>query len=173
MASWFAFVWTRSWSGLVLTTSADGPADSSAAAFSMSLELVHALSASAVAAARTATRGPRRVRVITVVLFSSGRTHRRASLTGGRGMRRPGIGVVGSEDAGQEGLRPFVLRGVEHLLGRAGLDDAAVVHEHDPVGHPAGEADLVGDDEHRRAAPGEVLDHTEHLADQLGVQRRR
>src|SRR3954453_22353763 len=107
--------------GLVSTTSADGPADSWAAVCSISLELVHAPSASAVAAARTATRGPRRMRVITGP-SPSGRAHGRAPLTGGGGgavrggdelerlrCRNPrraceawgGTGVL-SEDAGEE-----------------------------------------------------------------------
>src|SRR4051794_3942797 len=112
----------RSCSGLVSTTSADGPADSWAAVFSISLELVHAPSASAEAAAMaralTATRGPRRKRVITVVLSPrSGRAHGRAPPTGGTGCAVRGS-EGGSEHAGQEGIRPLVLGVVEHLLGR-------------------------------------------------------
>ena len=40
---------------------------------------------------------------------------------------------------------------VEHLRGRALLDDPAAVHEDDRVGDLAGEADLVRDDDERRA----------------------
>src|SRR4051794_17192648 len=42
----------------------------------------------------------------------------------------------------------------EHLLRRGLLRDQALVHEDDPVGDLAGEAHLVGDDEHRHAAAG-------------------
>jgi hypothetical protein len=66
MAAWFFSVWTRSWSGLVSTTSASGAAASSAAALSISSELVHAPSASTEAAARAVTSGVRRVRTDTV-----------------------------------------------------------------------------------------------------------
>ena len=58
-------------------------------------------------------------------------------------------------------------------VGGALLDDPAVVEEDDQVGDLAGEADLVGDDDQRRAGPGEVLDDGEHLADQFRVERRR
>src|SRR4051794_20308030 len=146
MASWFFFVWMRSWSGLVSTTSAEGPAASSAAAFSMSLELVHAPSASEATAARATPSGARRIRALTVVL-SSGRARGRAPLTGGASAPS-GVQGVGSENLGQEGLRALVPWGVEHLLGWALLDDAAGVHEHDLVGGLPRETDLVGDHDH-------------------------
>src|SRR5436190_1182742 len=81
----------------------------------------------AVSGARTATRGPRRSCGITGPSPSM-RAHGRAPRTGGAGcaVRVNGWGL---EDAGQEGPGPFVLGGVEHLLGRPGLDDASVVHE--------------------------------------------
>src|SRR4051812_48842058 len=147
MASWFFFAWIRSWSGLVFTTSADGPAASFAAALSMSLELVHAPSASDDTAARATASGARRIRALTVVL-SSGSGRGRAPLTGGAECAVRGTGGCGLQDAGQEGLRPFVTGGVEHLFGEALLDDPAGVHEDDLVGGLAREADLVGDHDH-------------------------
>src|SRR4051794_41825346 len=104
MASWFLFAWIRSWFGLVFTTSADGPAASLAAAFSMSLELVHAPSASDATAARAAASGARRLRALTVVLSSVGDARARA--TDGRRAAAPserGGGGGPSGGAGQEG----------------------------------------------------------------------
>ena len=47
------------------------------------------------------------------------------------------------------------LRGlVKNSSGVGLLDDLAVGHEDDPVGGRAGEAHLVGDDDHRHAARG-------------------
>ena len=63
-------------------------------------------------------------------------------------------------------------RVAEQLLGRSLLDDAAGVEEADAVGRVAGEAHLVGDDEHRHAGLAEVADHRQHAADELGVERR-
>ena len=60
----------------------------------------------------------------------------------------------------------------EDLRGRAVLEDAAAVEERDAVGDLAGEAHLVGGDQHRHAAVLELADHVEHLADQLGVEGR-
>ena len=47
-----------------------------------------------------------------------------------------------------------------------------VLHEDDAVRRLAGEVHLVGHHDHRRAAVGEVLHDVQHLADQLGVERR-
>ena len=47
-----------------------------------------------------------------------------------------------------------------------------LVHEDDAVGDVAGEAHLVGDDDHRHAALGELLHDVEHAAHELGVERR-
>ena len=55
--------------------------------------------------------------------------------------------------------------------GGALLDDHALVHEHDLVADLAGEADLVGDDDHRHPLGGELAHHVEDLLDQLGVER--
>ena len=63
-------------------------------------------------------------------------------------------------------------RGVEDLLGRAGLDDAAGVEEAHRFGDLAGEAHLVGGDHHRHAARPKVANDVEDLADELGVERR-
>src|SRR4051795_116497 len=158
MAAGSAVVWMRSWSGPVFTTSAPVvPAARSSAAFSISLELVHAPSASTVAAARTATSGARRGRAVTVVGSPregrAGARRRRAARRAckdpgaphasharrgppRRGRSDPALPGPDSKHAGQEGLRPFVPGGVEDLLGRPGLDDAALVHEHHPVGGP-------------------------------------
>ena len=48
----------------------------------------------------------------------------------------------------------------------------AVVHEDDAVGDLAGEAHLVRHDDHRHAGLGQPPDHRQHLADQLGIERR-
>ena len=61
----------------------------------------------------------------------------------------------------------------QHLAGRALLDDLAVVEEDDAIGDLTGEPDLVRDDDERRAVAGEPADDVEHLADELGVERRR
>ena len=64
------------------------------------------------------------------------------------------------------------LRVVEHLLGRADLEQPALVQEADPVGDLAGEAHLVGGDQHRHALVLERPHRREHLADELGIERR-
>ena len=53
------------------------------------------------------------------------------------------------------------------------LDNPAVIHEDDPIGDVLGELHLVRDDQHGHAVGGEVADHVQHLADQLGIERRR
>ena len=54
-------------------------------------------------------------------------------------------------------LRKFLVRSSlrveQHVVRRALLDHHALVHEDHPVGHPAGEAHLVGDHDHGGAAP--------------------
>ena len=57
-------------------------------------------------------------------------------------------------------------------LDGAFLLDPALVQEHRPRRHVAGEADLVGDDQHRPPFLGEVADDLQHLADELGIERR-
>ena len=62
---------------------------------------------------------------------------------------------------------------VKNCLGRRLFDDLAVGHEDDAVGGLAGEAHLVGDDDHRHAVFGEPHHDVEHLGDHLGVERAR
>ena len=50
--------------------------------------------------------------------------------------------------------------------------DQAIAEERHPVGHVAGEADLVGDQDHGHAFLGEQAHGVQHLADQLRVERR-
>ncbi len=52
---------------------------------------------------------------------------------------------------GEQRLGVGVLRVAEHLLGGAGLDDAAEVHHRDPVGDVPGQAEVVGDHEDAEA----------------------
>jgi hypothetical protein len=58
------------------------------------------------------------------------------------------------------------------VLRRAHLDDLAVGHEHDPVADGAGEAHLVGDDDHRHPRLGQLDHDVEDLFDHLGVEGR-
>src|SRR5688500_7363112 len=60
-----------------------------------------------------------------------------------------------AEDLGQEVLRALRGRAGEEGLGVGGLDDPPAVHEHDPVGRAAGEAHLMGDDDHGHAVAGQ------------------
>ena len=77
-----------------------------------------------------------------------------------------------TDDLAQELADTLVFRVGEEMLRRALLDDLAVGHEDNAVGHRAGEAHLVGDDHH-----GDVLlvsqpDHdVQHFLNGLGVQR--
>ena len=73
----------------------------------------------------------------------------------------------------QEVLRAVALGVIEHLIGRALLDDNAAVHEDDAIGHVAGEAHLVRDHDHRHAAARELLHDTQDIAHELGVERTR
>src|SRR3954451_3047844 len=76
------------------------------------------------------------------------------------------------EDLRQEVLRPVRTGAGEEGLGGGGLDDAAAVHEHHPVGRAAGKAHLVRDDDHRHSVPRERRHHVEDLVDHLRVERR-
>src|SRR5476649_1188707 len=51
-----------------------------------------------------------------------------------------------------EFLRPRMKRRHQYVPRRAGFDDAATIHEDDTVGNLTGEAELVGDDDHRHPA---------------------
>ena len=69
----------------------------------------------------------------------------------------------------QQRPRVRVLRVVEHLLGRAELDDAAEVHHRDAVGDVPREPEVVGDDQHRDLG---LVDELEHQAQDLAAHRR-
>src|SRR6478735_11646537 len=77
-----------------------------------------------------------------------------------------------AEDLPEEVLGAVAARVGEELVGCGLLDDLAVGHEDDPVGGTAGEAHLVGDDDHRHAAAGQLGHHVEHLGDHLRVEGR-
>ena len=62
----------------------------------------------------------------------------------GIGRRRRALGLGGDEMLGVG-----VLRRGEDLARRAALDDLAVIHDADPVGHLAHDAEIVGDQQHR------------------------
>src|SRR5690242_10266386 len=76
-----------------------------------------------------------------------------------------------SQHLGEKLPESWAFRPVEYLRRRADLDDAALVHEGDLVGHLAREPHLMGDDDHRHAAPAEVGHKVEHAFDQFGVER--
>ena len=71
--------------------------------------------------------------------------------------RRPNRRLKPLADMTQEVLRAVALGVIEHLVGRALLDDNAAVHEDDAVGHIAGEAHLVCNHNHRHAATRELF----------------
>ena len=54
------------------------------------------------------------------------------------------------------------------LLGRAGLDDAAAVHDGDAVAHVADDAHVVGDEQEGEA---ELVLKPHHQVEHLGAQR--
>jgi hypothetical protein len=76
------------------------------------------------------------------------------------------------EHAVEEGAGALVLRVADDLVRVSLLDDDAVVHEDHPVRDLAREGHLVGDDDHRHALRGELAHDRQHVADELGVQRR-
>ena len=73
----------------------------------------------------------------------------------------------------QKRLEPFGLRRAEHFFGIAVFADYALIHKHHFAGDRAGEAHLVGNDQHRQPLLREILHDREHLADHLRVQRAR
>src|SRR5208283_4793560 len=75
-------------------------------------------------------------------------------------------------DPTKEAPRALLHRLVQYLAGRALFDDDPIIHEDDPVGDVAGKAHLMGDDDHCHSGFREAADHAEHLADQLGIERR-
>ena len=65
----------------------------------------------------------------------------------------------------QERTRVRVLRGAEHLRGRALLDHAAEVHHRNPVAERPGEADVVGDEDQREPALlAQAVEQAQHLS---------
>ena len=90
----------------------------------------------------------------------------------GRVDRTAGCQGSSSQHLREERLGTGVLGVAEDVGGRALLDDDAAVHEDDAVADLAGEADLVGDHDHRHPVGGQALHHVEDLPDQLGVERR-
>ena len=76
------------------------------------------------------------------------------------------------EHAAQEIARARMPWIAEHLGGGTRLADPAVVQEGDAIGDLARETHLVRDHDHRHAVGGQLTHHAEHLADQLGIERR-
>ncbi len=66
----------------------------------------------------------------------------------------------------------MMLRIVQHLRGAALLNDLAIHHKHHVIRHLTRKADFMGDNHQRGARARQLFDHVEHLAHQLGVQRR-
>jgi len=85
-------------------------------------------------------------------------------------MGMSGFALFGLRDHAKEALGAFLLRVAEDLVGWPLLDDQAVVHEDDAVGDVAGEADLVGHDDHGHAGFGKAADDGQHIADQFRVE---
>jgi cysteine synthase A len=85
--------------------------------------------------------------------------------------RRPGEGMS-PQDLTEEQPGPCMPRIGEELRRRIGLDDLAVVHEHDAIGHFPGKAHFVGYHQHGHAFLGKIDHGVEHLLDHFGIQRR-
>jgi hypothetical protein len=60
-----------------------------------------------------------------------------------------------------------LFRRVEQPGGRTRLQDPALIQEAHPVRHLAGEAHLVGGDQHRHALFLQIAHQGEHLADEF------
>ncbi len=58
-------------------------------------------------------------------------------------------------------------------MGLALFNNHAAVHENDPVGNVTRKGHLVRHNDHRHLLLGERPDDAQHLAGQLGVERRR
>ena len=85
----------------------------------------------------------------------------------------PNLEPAGLDDPVEELARPGLVGLGEDLGRRPLLEDPARVEEADAVRDVAGEAHLVGRDDHRHAARRELADDVEHLGDELGVERGR
>ena len=155
--------------------SSSPPARSSARARSASSPITSAGCAPASPARRRCSRSPRSSRV------GSGRS-RRVRPDGARRRERPSRESEGRAVAAGRRISRRAPTGTGCSSGvcgapkiccrRADLVDAAGVHEDDAVGHLAREAHLVRDHQQRHAVVGQRLDDAQHLADQLGVERR-
>ena len=91
----------------------------------------------------------------------------------GRGPRRASWTCAAPSVRARKSRVRVVLRVVDDLLGRADLDEHALLDEVDAVRGLAGERHLVGDHDHRRALVGQLLHDVEHLADERRVEGRR
>ena len=69
--------------------------------------------------------------------------------------------------------RTRLARRTEDLLGRPLLEDHSVVEEAHALRDVAGEAHLVGRDQHRHSLGGELSDDRENLGHELGIERAR
>ena len=81
-----------------------------------------------------------------------GRSRRRRRLAGDR--IEPRVGGVDPRHALQQRHRVGMARMPEDLLDRPGLDDAAAIHDGDAMGDFGDDAEIVGDQDHRRAGLG-------------------
>ena len=96
------------------------------------------------------------------------------------GRRAAVVGLAGVADEGEEDvleggllLDVFDLGGREQLLEfgeGAVLDDRALVQDRDAVGELLGLVEVLGGEQHGRAALGELLDGLPHLDPRLGVE---
>ena len=66
----------------------------------------------------------------------------------------------------------MLARMIDNLFGRTLLDNATAVHKDHAVGNIARKLHRVGHDYHRHILRGQILDDTQHLGRQLGIERR-
>ena len=83
-----------------------------------------------------------------------------------------GVALASVPKCSEKAAGPRFARPPEDLGGRPLLHDAAVVHEDDPVRDLPGERHLMRDDDAGHPARRECADRIEHLAHQLGIERR-
>ena len=77
------------------------------------------------------------------------------------------------DDALEELAGPLLPRRAEELVRSPFLEDPARIEEAHAMGDVAREPHLVGRDQHRHPAVGQLPDHVEHLGDELGVEGAR
>src|SRR5215208_6013750 len=77
---------------------------------------------------------------------------------------------AGLDYASEELAGAGVLRGGEDTLGLTLFEDSAGFEKADAVCDVAGEAHLVGCDEHGHPFTGQLPDYGEYLGDQFGVE---